>query len=62
MSKTNYFKRDYLNHKNIYLKSSNKESVCGIKHPGGFAREQNNAKSDDPESMKDKIQMNETYK
>ena len=62
MSKINYFKSDYLNHKNIYLKSSNKESVCGIKHPGGFAREQNNAKSDDPESMKDKIQMNETYK
>ena len=50
MSKTNYFKSDYLNHKNIYLKSSNKESACGIKHPGGFAREQNNAKSDGPES------------
>ena len=50
MKKTNYFKSDYLNHKNIYPESSNKESVCGIKLTGGFAREQNIAKSDGPES------------
>ena len=50
MSKTKYIKNDYLNHKNIYFKSSNNESLCGKNSKGGFAREHNIAKSDGPES------------
>ena len=62
MSKTKYIKSDYLNHKNIYLNSSNNELICGKNSQEVLPENIILQKVMVLNRVKDKIQMNEAYK